>query len=99
MAKQVVDTERIRDAASKLRTADNNMNKEFSTMQRNAKQLETSWKGSAGTAAQTILYSLFQNNEVRSSVIQNYIRMLDQQVDPGYTGAETVNKKLADSFK
>lgn len=99
MAKQVVDTDRIKDAASRLRTADSNMNNEFSSLQGKAKQLETNWKGAAATVAQTTIYRLFQGNEVRSAVIQNYIHMLEQQVNPGYTGAETVNKKLADSFK
>ena len=99
MAKQVVDTDRIRDAASKLRTADSNMNNEFRVLQNRAKQLDTNWRGAAATVAQTAVYRLFQGNEVRSSVLRNYINMLEQQVNPGYTEVETANKKLADSFK
>lgn len=99
MAKQVVDTSRIKDAASKLRAADSNMNYEFRNLLSKAKQLEADWKGAAGSMAQTTAYRLFQNNEVRSAVLLNYVNMLEQQVNPGYTGAETVNKKLADSFK
>lgn len=99
MAKQVVDTDMIRDAVSKLRTADRNMNNEFRTLQNKAKQLDTNWRSAAATAAQTAIYRLFQDNEVRSAVLQNYINMLEQQVNPGYTEAETANKKLADSFK
>ena len=99
MAKQVVDTDRIMYAASRLRTADSNINNEFRNLQSKAKQLETNWKGAAATAAQTTMYQLFRDNEVRSSVLQNYINMLEQQVNPGYSGTETANKKLADSFK
>ena len=35
----------------------------------------------------------------RSAVLQNYVRMLEQQVSPGYAETETVNTKLADQFK
>lgn len=99
MAKQVVNTDRIMYAASQLRTADNNINNEFRNLQIKGKQLESNWKSAAGSVAQTTMYQLFRNSEVRSSVLQNYINMLEQQVSPGYIGAETANKKLADSFK
>lgn len=99
MAKQIVDTDRIASSISRLRTADNNMNREFRSLQNKAKQLNVNWKGAAGTAAQTKVYRLLKDNEVRSTVLQNYINILEQQVNPGYSGAETVNKKLADNFK
>lgn len=99
MEKQAVDTDRILYTVSRLRAADSNMDNEFRNLQGEAKQLELNWKGAAGTAAQTAIYRLFQNNEARSAVLRNYINMLEQQVSPGYIGAETANKKLADSFK
>ena len=98
MAKQVVNTDRIASAANKLRTVNGNINSAFSTMQNKMKQLNN-WKGAAGTAAQTTAYQISQNNGIRSAVIQNYINMLEQQVNLGYIETETVNKKLADNFK
>ena len=99
MAKQVVNTDRITSSANKLRTVNNTINSEFSTLKNKAKQLDTNWKSAAGETARTTMYQLFNNGEIRSKVLQNYINMLEQQVNPGYTGAETVNTKLADKFK
>ena len=99
MAKQVVNTERIASSANNLRTANNNINAAFGTMQSKARQLESNWKGAAGTAAQTTMYQLFRNSEERTAVIQNYINMLEQQINPGYNNTEDVNTRLADKFK
>jgi hypothetical protein len=98
MPKQVVNTDRIISSVNKLRTVNGNINTAFSTLQIKIKQLNN-WKGAAGTAAQTTAHHISQNNEVRSAVIQNYINMLEQQVNLGYIETETVNKKLADNFK
>lgn len=99
MAKQVVNTERITSSATRLRTVNNTINSEFNTLQNKAKQLDSNWKSSAGETARTTMYQLFKNSEVRSTVLQNYINMLEQQVNPGYNNAETTNTKLADKFK
>jgi uncharacterized protein YukE len=99
MAKQVVNTERIAASASKLRTVNGNINNEFRTLQNKAKQLDSNWKSRAGETAQTTMYQLFQNGSVRSSVLQNYINMIEQQINPGYIDAETTNTTLADKFK
>ena len=99
MAKQVVNTDRIASASNRLRTSNNNINNEFRTLQNKAKQLDSNWKGKAGDAARTTMYQLFKNSETRSTVLQNYINMLDQQVNPGYTSTENTNTKLADKFK
>ena len=99
MAKQVVNTDRISSSANKLRIANNNINNEFKTLEKKAKQLDSNWRSAAGDAACTKMYQLFKNNDVRSTVLQNYINMLEQQVNPGYANTETVNTKLADKFK
>ena len=99
MAKQTINTDRVMSAANKLRTANTNINNEFRTLQNNAKRLENDWKSSAGSAAHTTLYQLFSNSSVRSTVVQNYINMLEQQVNPGYVNSENANTKLADKFK
>ena len=99
MAKQAVNTDRIASAANKLRTVNNAINSEFSNMQKKAQQLDSNWKGAAGETARTTMYQLFKNNEPRSTVLQNYINLLEQQINPGYIDAETVNTTLADQFK
>jgi WXG100 family type VII secretion target len=99
MAKQVVNTDRIVSSANRLHVANNNINSAFQTLQNKAKQLDSNWTGAAGEAARTTMYQLFKNSEVRSAVLRNYINLLERQVSPGYTNAETVNTKLADKFK
>ena len=98
MAKQAINTERVSAAAIKLRNVDSKINTEFSTMSNKANQLD-SWKGAAGTAAQTTLVQLLNHNNARSTVLQNYIKLLEQQINPGYIEAETTNTTLADKFK
>jgi uncharacterized protein YukE len=99
MAKQVVNTDRITSSANRLRTVNTAINTEFRTLENKARQLDTNWKSQAGETARTTMHQLFKNSEVRSAVIRNYINMLEQQVNPGYTDAETTNIKLADKFK
>lgn len=99
MAEQIVNTLGISSSSNKLRTANNNINEEFITLQNKAKELDNNWHGAAGEAARTTMYQLFKYSEERSKVIQNYINILEQQINPGYNNSETVNTKLADKFK
>ena len=99
MSKQEVNAERIASATNKLRIANSNINNEFRTLQSRMRQLEANWKGAAGTMAQTTMHQLFNYNDARSTVIQNYLNMLERQVNPGYQEAETTNRSLADKFK
>lgn len=99
MAKQSINTDRVTSAANKLRATNTTINNEFRSLQNTAKRLEYDWKSAAGSIAHTTMYQLFNNNGVRSTVLQNYINMLEQQVNPGYINAENANIKLADKFK
>ncbi len=99
MAKQTINTERVATSVSKLKTVDGDINRAFSTMEKAAKRLESDWTGQAATAAVDLKNQIFQRNATRSTVLQNYIRILEQQVNPGYLGAEETNTKLADQFK
>ena len=99
MTKQVVNTEIISSASSRLRTANSNINNEFRALQTKMRQLNTNWKSAAGAVAQTTMEQIFRYNETRSAVIQNYHNMLEQQINPGYSDTEIKNKKLADKFK
>ena len=99
MAKQIINTERIAESVNRLQTVNDNIDRAFSDMQRATRYLDSYWKGEAGEKACTTLYQLYQKSETRSAVIQNYVNMLSQQVNPGYFGAESSNKTLADNFK
>ena len=99
MSRQVVNTDRISASANRLRTVNNNINNEFRTLRNKAQQLDNNWRGAAGETARTTMYQLFNHSEVRSTVLQNYVSMLERQIDPGYKNVETTNTKLADKFK
>lgn len=96
---QTVNTEGISAAIMQLKSANQNIDSGMDSVIKNAKQLEQSWQSPAGTAACTLMYEVFGGNNSRSAVIQNYINLLDQQVNPGYSEAESVNTSLADMFK
>lgn len=99
MAKELVNTERIMSSANKLRNVNNNIDSAFSSMKKKAKNIETNWKGSAADMAKTTMYKLFNDSDARSKVLQNYVNLLEQQVNPGYINAENTNVSLADKFK
>ena len=99
MAKQKIDTEKVASAANKLRSANSNINSEFRTLQGKSRQLDSDWKSKAGETARTTMYEIFKSNEERSTVLQNYINMLEQQINPGYIETEDANTTLADQFK
>ncbi len=97
--KQLVNTEGISTAAVKLRSTNDNINSKFDTLTKKASSLESDWNSSAGSLACSKMYELFKLSEVRYSVIQNYVNMLEQQIDPNYNSTEEANTTLADQFK
>lgn len=97
--KQSIDTARVETSANKLRAVNNNINRQFQSFQGSAKQINNTWKGRAAEQAKTQLQNLVNNSAARSTVLENYVRMLSQQVDPSYENAETSNTSLADQFK
>ena len=99
MAKQTIDTDRVTTSIASLRTANKNITIAYESLKSKIKQLETYWKGKAGTAAQTTVLALNKISDVRSLVIDNYVITLEKVVVPGYNESEIVNAKLADKFK
>ena len=98
MGQLLVNTQGISAASSRIRTSNNNINSAFATLRGQMQQLNN-WRGAAGTVAQTTMHQLFDGNDSRSAVLQNYINILEQQINPGYTSTETTVKSLADKFK
>ena len=99
MAKQTIDTDKVTISQTRLRTANQNINDAYDPLQHKIKQLETYWKGKAGTAAHTVVFDLNNMSKARSLVLDNYVKTLERLVVPGYSKAETTNTKLADEFK
>lgn len=97
--RQTIDTARVSSTANRLQTANNTINRRFQTFQNSAQQINNTWKGRAAERAKTQLQNLINSSSSRSAVLENYIRLLSQQVGLGYENAETVNTSLADQFK
>ena len=94
----LVNTHGIAGAANNLENTRDDIDNAFNTLW-SEMQVLSSWRGSAGAAAQTTMHQFPPNNNARSSVLQSYIDMLQQQVNPNYTYVENVvNTSLADQF-
>jgi hypothetical protein len=98
MSKQSIDTTQVTIAVNRMRTMNNNINNEFNALRGKMWPLN-SWRGPTGTAAQTLMQQLFNNNEARSAVLQNYTDILERLVNPSYQAAENHNRSLANLFK
>lgn len=99
MSKQIVNTEGIEETVSCLVSVNNAIINKIEELQYHFKEVENTWRSRAGERACTMMYQIFKNSEYRSAVIQNYINLLEQQVNPGYVNKETENTTLADMFK
>lgn len=97
--RQSIDTARVASSANKLRAVNGNIDRQFQTFRNTAAQINNSWHGCAADKAKTKMYQLFDSSTARSTVLQNYINMLSQQINPGYEIAEDANTRLADQFK
>jgi len=98
MESQFVDTHGISIAADRIRIANTNINSRFQTMRSSMARL-SNWIGSAGSVAQSARNQLLEHNTPRSDILQNYVNLLNRQVNPGYVSAENTNTSLADKFK
>lgn len=99
MTEQTVNTKGIETAAGNLSNVNSNISNEFGSMKSSAKKLDTDWTGEAGEAARTFMYDIFKINEAREEVLESYITLLRQKVNPDYTETESTNKRQADYFK
>ena len=100
MPRQSIDTEKMDSTIVTLKTTNQNISRAFSEMERIARStLQNNWNSSAGDAAFRQLMELLKGHESRETVLQNYINLLEQQVNPGYLDAEELNKSLASQFK
>lgn len=95
-----VDTGGVAAAAENIANYNNRIKDDFSSVESTLRALNNVWDS---TAAEHALDSF---NEIKSTfleprytVVDNYVKFLQQQVDPGYTNVEKVNTSLADLFK
>ena len=95
----LVNTESIASSADTLRSINSNINSECNKMKNNVERIDSNWRSPAGDAAQVAIHHILKQNDERSTVIQNYINILEQLINPGYSDTETANATLADKFK
>lgn len=97
--KELINTEGVAASAANLKRVNENIKRSFDQLTGKARSLESDWNSKAGSIACSKMYELFKISGTRYSVIQNYVNILEQQVDPGYENTEQVNSSLADQFK
>ena len=100
MAKLKVDTGVVITTVTNIRILNTEMRDAFESVQSAISRLDSSWDGSAATAA------VSKFNEVKAAyvesrynVVENFAKFLLQQVGEGYEQTEDANKSLADAFK
>jgi len=98
MSSILVNTPGIANASSTLASVRNDIDSVFGTLW-GRMQVLNDWRGIAGETAQTTMHQFPPNNAARSAVLQNYINILEQQINPGYSQSEVANKNLADQFR
>ncbi|MDM5329943.1 WXG100 family type VII secretion target [Neobacillus sp. CF12] len=95
-----VDTGRVAAAATTIAAYNNRIRDDFSSVESAIRALNSVWDSSAAEQAMDSFYNIKNTyHEPRYTVMNNYVKFLQQQVDPGYTQTETVNTFLADLFK
>lgn len=99
MANQSIDTDRVCTVADQLRKANNNIDIAFQSVERAARTLQGCWNSSAGAKAQTSMYRFVDANSARSTVMQNYVKLLKEVVTANYCSGEESNKYLASQFR
>ncbi len=99
MAKQIIDTVRVSQTITKLKSVNSAIDNEMTVLEGTPKRLEGGWNSMAGDIACGMLRRILPGGKARSTVIRNYINMLEQQVNPGYIATEEHNTKLSDNFK
>ncbi|MCM3694301.1 WXG100 family type VII secretion target [Neobacillus niacini] len=95
-----VDTRRVAAAAQNIANYNNRIRDDFSPVEAAMRTLNSAWDSTAAQQAMDSFYKIKSNfHEPRYTVMDNFVKFLQQQVDPGYTQTETVNTFLADLFK
>lgn len=99
MSELKVNTQLVHNAATALKTINNQISDGFQEVQNAVIKLDSAWDGSAAAS------SIGKFNEIKSkypqaryNVIENYVDFLLEQVGEGYTQTEETNKSLSESF-
>jgi uncharacterized protein YukE len=95
-----VDTGRVAAAAQNIANYNNRIRDDFSPVESAMRALNSAWDSTAAEQAMDSFYNIKNAfHEPRYTIMDNFVKFLQQQVDPGYTQTETVNTFLADLFK
>ena len=96
---QAVNTEAVQETASTLRSVNESIEGKCRQAEAKAKGLSGSWHSAGGNAALNTIDRIFKMAEPRYQVLNNYITVLEQIVNPNYLAAEETNRSLASNFK
>lgn len=100
MANLKVNTDAVVSTANKIRSCNNSMRNNFSSVQTAITKLDGSWDGSAASMAINKFNQIrVEFCDSRYNVMDNYVNFLLRQVGQGYEQTETTNKSLAAQFK
>jgi hypothetical protein len=97
--RQEIDTEVVLKTIEDLKKANKNINGNYDRMGGFAKEVSEKWVSMSGAVIMAYFQKLIDANEKRSDVFENYIKVLEGWVNPGYEYAEEVNTNLSDLFK
>ncbi|MED4014538.1 MULTISPECIES: WXG100 family type VII secretion target [Sutcliffiella] len=100
MSKINVDTSGVMRAAKSISSYNKAIRSDFSAVESSVKSLNASWDGKASDKAIQAFFKIKDGySEPRYTVMNNYVKYLNEQVVTGYKETEKVNKSLADFFK
>ena len=98
MTTQIVNTEKITAEANNLKKINEDITKEFLSLLKKTKSLESEWKGQAGAAACTLMYAISTMHVERENILNDYYNTLMTKINPDYEETENENNKLSEKY-
>lgn len=98
-----VDTDAVKRTADEIRKINNNIQNEFTDVEKAMNLLSKNWNGYAKESVFSTYKSIKSNyqdnyNRNRYSTIEKYVILLDSLVAKGYEKVEKTNKDLAKNY-
>lgn len=98
--KILINTDMVEKTAEKIREINNRIKDDFADVETAIRKLDSSWNSQAGNTVIGLFYNLKdQYSDARYQVVNDFSKILMQQVSPDYKETEKVNESLADAFK
>ncbi|CEE03253.1 hypothetical protein BT1A1_3472 [Caldibacillus thermoamylovorans] len=98
--KIVINTDMVEKTAVKIREINNRIKDDFADVETAIRKLDSSWNSQAGKTVIGKFYNFRdQYSDARYQVVNDFSKILMQQVSPDYQKTEKANESLADAFK